>query len=700
MNEEESVGQPMHMRQIQWALKARKAGFTVLPLNPGSKIPVCKWDIWENDQSEEHITSHWTAYPDHDIAYLVGSEYMVADADSPESLEALLKLEREHKVDPSIVVKTRRGEHRYYGVPPSVHVKAQSFNTAAQPDGIDLKHGRSLVTAAGSTNKKVMKWDISTITDMATVSQDFVDAMARHNGTRDVAVTLDCEKRPPLGDAGLPKIRALIDHIPPEGHDRWRDVGMIIHRETEGSEAGCELFDQWSGSGSTYKGRRETVAKWRSFDKPVANALTFGSLITLAKDMGVNIREVLRGFDEEFERTVTVVVEAGVAGESISEKEHPLLRYSVVGKLEEIQRRARAQKKFLDGLAVSGQLTVIYAAYNTGKTLVVLNLLCQSIKAGEIDPSKLFYLNMDDNEQGLSEKVAIAKRHGFEMLAGGLERFNSRAFFESVPAMIANGTARGSILVLDTLTRFVDTMSKADTRAFTELMREFVVNGGTVIAIGHVNKNPDVNGDVKFSGTNDVPNDFDVAYMMRKVSEDEVSGRRTVAFRHFKERGQVVREVAYSYLYESDVSYERKFESVQLVDAKSAARQKLAALKNSDAKCIDHIRTCIAEGLNQKGQIKKEVGARAKVSRDHVEVVLDRYMGTTAGECLWSFDVEDRGAKVYKLLTPPTKPGAVPDFQVSSLPVPARASGGTPALVTVETLYEENDDVKFEDVKF
>ena len=59
------------------------------------------------------------------------------------------------------------------------------------------------------------------------------------------------------------------------------------------------------------------------------------------------------------------------------------------------------QQSLLDGLALMGQATVLYAAPNTGKTLLVLWLLIQAIKEGRVDPSLVFYINCDDSADRL-----------------------------------------------------------------------------------------------------------------------------------------------------------------------------------------------------------------------------------------------------------------------------------------------------------
>lgn len=48
-----------------------------------------KWDDWLENLTTEKINSHWAKNPDHEVGFIVGNDYIVFDADSPESLAKL-----------------------------------------------------------------------------------------------------------------------------------------------------------------------------------------------------------------------------------------------------------------------------------------------------------------------------------------------------------------------------------------------------------------------------------------------------------------------------------------------------------------------------------------------------------------------------------------------------------------------------------
>jgi hypothetical protein len=91
----------------------------------------------------------------------------------------------------------------------------------------------------------------------------------------------------------LNDLRALVMDIPNDGgddnspdYDDWLRVGAGIHHETRGSQAGFELFDEWSAKHPTYDAKK-TLKTYESFDKPYAGErATAATLIHMAKQAG------------------------------------------------------------------------------------------------------------------------------------------------------------------------------------------------------------------------------------------------------------------------------------------------------------------------------------------------------------------------------------------------------------------------------
>jgi predicted P-loop ATPase len=77
----------------------------------------------------------------------------------------------------------------------------------------------------------------------------------------------------------LEPLRAMVANHDPDGdYDSWVRVGMAIHHETQGSDEGLALWDQWSSLSDKYKGTSDLESHWRSFRLDGSNPVTAASL--------------------------------------------------------------------------------------------------------------------------------------------------------------------------------------------------------------------------------------------------------------------------------------------------------------------------------------------------------------------------------------------------------------------------------------
>jgi hypothetical protein len=131
-------------------------------------------------------------------------------------------------------------------------------------------------------------------------------------------------------------------------------------------------------------------------------------------------------------------------------------QFSITNQLDAMKTQMLNDVFVLDGIALLGQLTAIYAKPNTGKTLLTLWMLTESIKAGRIKGENVHYINADDTYKGLLTKGEVAKKHGFSMIAPSFMEFKVEDFNNHLRQLIADDSARGVIIVLDTLKKFTD----------------------------------------------------------------------------------------------------------------------------------------------------------------------------------------------------------------------------------------------------
>lgn len=464
--------------------------------------------------------------------------------------------------------------------------------------------------------------------------------------------------KPDSNDNHLGKVEALLNYVDPDcEYQAWLQILMAIFHESDGSEAGFKLADTWSKKGNKYKDEKELLVKWNSFKSASANPITIGTLIKMAKDNGANVNLIMSP-EDQFEECETLVIDPNDISPKLPIKVAPNKRVKVSNQLdqyclvsEEIEKNVVESAPILGELALLGQATVFFAAPNTGKTLITMNLLIDAIKHNRADPSDIYYLNMDDTGSGLLEKVRIAEEYGFHMLADGYKDFKCSEFPNILRDMIAKDQAQDVVVILDTLKKFVDLMDKGRTSAFTNVIRPFVLKGGTVIALAHTNKHAGKDGKPIYGGVSDIMNDIDCAYTLAPVSDN--AGTKVVEFVNTKRRGNVVQTAAYTYCTGNQISYNEILLSVEPVAQNVIAPLKIAENIKSDAEVIEAVTACINDGINSKMQLADAVSRRAGISRRSAIQIVEKYSGTDPVAHRWNFTVGDRGAKNYILLSHP-----------------------------------------------
>lgn len=337
-------------------------------------------------------------------------------------------------------------------------------------------------------------------------------------------------------------------------------------------------------------------------------------------------------------------------------KESPLAAYSLRDQLGELEKQLVEQKHVLGQLVLMGQATVLYAPPNTGKTLLVLHMVIDTIRKKVIDPSQLFYINMDDNSNGLVDKLRLAEEYGFHMLADGYQGFRASEFRQAMLDMVADDTAQGVIVVLDTLKKFINVMDKSKSSEFTKIIRRFVLKGGTVVTLSHTNKNLGADGRAVYSGTSDIVDDFDCAYILSTLAQQSDPTERVVEFTNIKRRGNVAQTAAYSYTLDTEVPYGELLMSVQEVNADQLMFVRQATEIQSDASLIESIEGCIRDGITTKMELAAAAAERAGCSKRSAIKIVDKYTGNDYSIHRWNFTVRERGAKVFILLAPPSGP--------------------------------------------
>ncbi len=111
-------------------------------------------------------------------------------------------------------------------------------------------------------------------------------------------------------------------------------------------------------------------------------------------------------------------------------------------------------------LALSGQITLFYAWPNTGKTIFFLRFIRDAINERRVSGDDVFYINADDSYKGLVTKAKLAEEAGFAMISPSEANVKPQDILEMLAAISADNDAAGKVILLDTLKKFADMMSK------------------------------------------------------------------------------------------------------------------------------------------------------------------------------------------------------------------------------------------------
>ncbi len=339
------------------------------------------------------------------------------------------------------------------------------------------------------------------------------------------------------------------------------------------------------------------------------------------------------------------------SGKTEAVVKHNILELSSLrGYATELEQEMRVQQPFLGQMALTGEATIWYAAPNTGKTLLAIHLMIEAVERGEVNPSNIFYIAADDSANGLIEKLHILEEYGVHVLAPGHRGFETSRFVNTISKMTADDAVNGICIVADTVKKFVSLMDKTEARKFGDTIRRFIMKGGTFVGLAHTNKNRGVNGKVVYSGTSDLIEDVDCAYLLDEM--EQVDGRKTVAFENIKRRGNVASTVAYSYSIEEGQSFGTLLASVGMIGDEALSELYRQTEMRSDASVIAAIKRLIGEGVTSKMHLAKAVSASERLGRNRAVAIIERYTGDDPAAHLWNFQVGAHGKREYVLLTP------------------------------------------------
>lgn len=181
-------------------------------------------------------------------------------------------------------------------------------------------------------------------------------------------------------------------------------------------------------------------------------------------------------------------------------------------------------KFIFPNLIPQGLITAYPSPPNGGKTAIFTHAACKLADQG----FEVFYINADASPSQLKSQQEKADEHGFKILApdakdaGGVNGLMGKLTELSQTDI----NLSKFVLIIDTLKKFVDMLSKNELKNFINLLRKLVAKGATVCLLVHTNKYLATDGKLIYEGTADLRADIDnMIYLYSSLVE---SGLREV----------------------------------------------------------------------------------------------------------------------------------------------------------------------------
>jgi len=306
-------------------------------------------------------------------------------------------------------------------------------------------------------------------------------------------------------------------------------------------------------------------------------------------------------------------------------------KYSFNNNINEMREKMMTDVFVLPGIALRGQVTAIYARHGTGKTLLTIHLLRESAKHGNLDGMDVFYINADDDYNGMIIKAELMQSFNVRSVTPGINGFSEKTLTKDLDAMTRNGTAKVTVLILDTMKKFTNVMNKELGSAFMQTVRRFVQSGGTVIMLGHTNKHKGLDGKPVDGGVSDIPDDADCVYTLDVTSTE--NGVKSVLFdsEYGKTRGANEKTAGFSYIDTEKVAWVDRLNSVKKLskeDTEAAERVKWESeQQEKDSEAMEAIVSTINESVTGRTELIKAAANRQAMGLRVITKVLDKYRG-------------------------------------------------------------------------
>ena len=265
--------------------------YKVFRIKYNSKEPIDKWkdpDKWKNYQGCDYEEGYNYAL------YLAGSNLVALDYDprnetdetkkTLDSIRPFLEATYSHKT-------AGGGDHYIFKVDPKT---AYPFK-GKLCDGVDIKYNGYIVIPPSSINGKNYEEDlfgVNHIIDLPFELEEKMCAKAPENiGAKQIDITPYRDKKFKYKELSEAILKYANNNV--LDYDTWLRLGAGFHSIFDGSEEGFEFFKTISKNKNFKDSDEDIEKKWNSFSNNHGRKIGLGGLISILKDMKINIDDYI-----------------------------------------------------------------------------------------------------------------------------------------------------------------------------------------------------------------------------------------------------------------------------------------------------------------------------------------------------------------------------------------------------------------------
>lgn len=200
------------------------------------------------------------------------------------------------------------------------------------------------------------------------------------------------------------------------GHQPWLTVGMALHHQYRGTDAGFALWDEWSARSGKYPGPEALRTRWASFGRNPDASITARSLVKMGKEAGVYVGLSAPASADEFD---AIIAEA--QGEQAARGKPPRFLFEPVHQFS----NTKALPWIIKGVLPKAGLAVMYGASGSGKSFAALDMamaIAQGLawRERKVRQGRVAYVAAEGADGFRKRVAAYAMKNGTDLSAVGM----------------------------------------------------------------------------------------------------------------------------------------------------------------------------------------------------------------------------------------------------------------------------------------